>query len=57
MDHIITRLENYSSIYDGMVENNLRLQQWDNKIDILIQQQNKWTDLLDKIEKKLESNE
>ncbi|KAK5963165.1 uncharacterized protein PWA37_004870 [Arxiozyma heterogenica] len=57
MDHIITRLESYSSIYDDMIENNLRLQKWDNKIEILIAQQNKWIELLDKIDKKLGSND
>lgn len=56
MDHIITRLENYSSIYDDMIENNVRLQQWDNKIEILVEQQKKWIELLDKIDKKLESD-
>lgn len=49
MDHIITRLENYSSIYDDMTENNLRLQEWDNKINAIIRQQSRWMELLDQI--------
>lgn len=57
MDHIITRLESYGSIYDDMIENNLRLQKWDNKIEILIAQQNKWIELLNKIDKKLGPND
>lgn len=54
MDHIITRLENYSSLYDGMIENNLRLQEWDEKMDIIIRQQNRWIELLDQIDAKLD---
>ena len=53
MDHIITRLETYSSLYDGMIENNLRLQQWDEKMDVIIRQQDRWIKLLDQIDGKL----
>lgn len=54
INHIITRLENYSSVYGDVLDNNSRVRQWDDKIDTLIRQQDKWLELLDKLDTKLD---